>query len=99
MKSEKYRESNLLIAQRKGLPRLIQQQVIVSEEQIGLAKLCISYIKEQIQKYSSKDPVWIPFSGILAEALPAAKGPDNRITKRIFSFLEIIVLAKSHLRT
>jgi hypothetical protein len=98
MKSEKYRESNLLIAQRKGLPRLIQQQIIVSEEETRLAKLCISHIKEQIQKYSSKDPVWIPFSGILAEALPAAKGSDNRITKRIFSFLQIIVLAKSHLR-
>ena len=98
MNPEKYRESNLLIAQRKGLPRLIQQQVIVSDEEIGLAKLCISHVKEQIQIYSSKDPVWIPFSGILAEALPAAKGPDNRITKRMFSFLGIIVLAKSHLR-
>jgi hypothetical protein len=98
MNPEKYRESNLLIAQRKGLPRLIQQQMIVSDEEIGLAKLCISHIKEQIQRYSSKDPVWIPFFGILAEALPAAKGPDNRITKRIFSFLQIIVLAKSHLR-
>jgi hypothetical protein len=100
MNPEKYRESNLLIAQRKGLPRLIQQQVIVSDEDVSLAKLCISHVKEQIQTNtnSSKDPVWIPFSGILAEALPAAKGPDNRITKRIFSFLEIIVLAKSHLR-
>jgi hypothetical protein len=81
MNPEKYRESNLLIAQRKGLPRLIQQQVIVSEEELRLAKFCISHIKERIQKYSSKDPVWIPFSGILAEALPAAKGPDNRIAK------------------
>ncbi len=68
MNPEKYRESNLLIAQRKGLPRLIQQQIIVSEGEIRLAKLCISHVKEQIQKYSSKDPVWIPFFGILAEA-------------------------------
>jgi hypothetical protein len=74
MNSEKYRESNLLIAQRKGLPRLIQQRVIVSDEEIRLAKLCISHIKQQIQKYNSKDPVWIPFLEILAEALPAAKG-------------------------
>jgi nitrite reductase/ring-hydroxylating ferredoxin subunit len=99
MNSEKYRESNLLIAQRKGLPRLIQQQVIVSDEDIRLAKLCILNLKQQIQNYSSNNnPVWIPFLEILAEALPAEKGPDNRITKRIFSFLEIIVLAKSHLR-
>jgi hypothetical protein len=57
-------------------------------------------LKQQIQNYSSSnnDPVWIPFLEILAEALPAEKGPDNRITKRIFSFLEIIALAKSHLR-
>jgi hypothetical protein len=50
MNSEKYRESNLLIAQRKGLPRLIQQRVIVSDEEIRLAKLCISHIKQQIQR-------------------------------------------------
>jgi hypothetical protein len=99
MNPEKYRESNLLIAQRKGLPRLIQQRVIVSDEEISLAKLCILNLKQQIRNYSSNNnPVWIPFLEILAEALPAEKGPDNRITKRIFSFLEIIVLAKSHLR-
>jgi hypothetical protein len=99
MNPVKYKESNLLIAQRKGLPRLIQQQVIISDEEIRLAKLCILKLKQQMRNYNSNNnPVWIPFLEILAEALPAEKGPDNRITKRIFSFLEMIVLAKSHLR-
>jgi hypothetical protein len=35
---------------------------------------------------------------ILAEALPGEKGTDTRATKRIFSFLQIIPLAKAHLR-
>ena len=31
--------------------------------------------------------------------MPAEKGTDNRITKRILSFLVIITLARSHLRS
>ena len=42
--------------------------------------------------------VWIPYGGILSEALPSTKGSDNRVTERIFSFLNVISLAKGHLR-
>lgn len=97
---EKYLQSNLLIAQRKGLPDLLQQKLIVSNEEILLAKRCVLYLKQEIQKLSSnkQNPLWIPYSQILGEILPSEKGTDTRITKRIFSFLNIIALAKAHLR-
>ena len=68
------------------------------------------YLKQQIQNLlsistpvtkSSSDnnnPVWVPYAEILSEVLPADKGTDTRYTKRIFSFLQIIPLAKAHLR-
>ena len=71
------------------------------------------YLKQQIQKLLSistsvtksssnssnnNNPVWIPYAEILSEVLPADKGTDTRYTKRIFSFLQIIPLAKAHLR-
>jgi hypothetical protein len=108
MNPTKYRESNLLIAQRKGLPSLIQQRVIVSDQEVQQARLCVLRLKQQIQtllsmstKFScnnSNNPVWIPYTEILAEVLPAEKGTDTRATKRIFSLLQIIPLAKAHLR-
>ncbi len=109
MNPTKYRESNLLIAQRKGLPSLIQQRVIVSDQEVQLAKICVSRLKQQIQVLlsisstkpsynNSINPVWIPFFEILADALPGDTGTDTRVTKRIFSFLQIISLAKAHLR-
>src|SRR5919199_871177 len=70
MNATKYRESNLLIAQRKGLPSLIQQRVIVSDEEVQLARLCVLRLKQQIQtllststkpSYNSNNPVWIPY--------------------------------------
>ena len=107
MNAAKYRESNLLIAQRKGLPSLVQQRVIVSDEEVRLARLCVLKLKRQIQTLlsmsakpgynNSTNPVWIPYIEILAEMLPAEKGTDTRATKRIFSFLQIIPLAKAHL--
>lgn len=111
MNTTKYRESNLLIAQRKGLPSSVQQRIIVSNEEIRLAKLCALYLKQQIQKLlllsgsllkstsnNSNNPVWIPYTEILAEVLPAEKGTDTRVSKRIFSLLQIIPLTKAHLR-
>jgi hypothetical protein len=108
MNPTKYRESNLLIAQRKGLPSLIQQRIIVSDEEVQLARLCVLRLKQQIQTLlsmstrhsynNSNNPVWIPYTEILAEVLPAEKGTDTRATKRIFSFLQILPLAKAHLR-
>ena len=93
MIKEKYEESNLLIAQRKGLPSIIQDQLIISSKDIELAKDCIKYIKQQIK--SNKNDLWIPYYGILSEALKSDKGPDVRNTGRIFSLLNIIPVIKS----
>jgi hypothetical protein len=100
MIQQKYLESNILIAQRKGLPGLLQQQLIRSDEDILLAKLCVEFLNEQIQTIcdSKYPPVWIPYYNYLANALPSNKGTDNRTTKRIFSLLNIIPLAKANLR-
>jgi hypothetical protein len=115
MNSTKYYESNILISQRKSLPGLIQQRIVISDEEIQLAKSCILHLKEEIKKFmtssstitlsmkksgnnNNNNPVWIPYGQILAEILPSEKGTDTRTTKRIFSLLQIIPLAKAHLR-
>jgi hypothetical protein len=41
MNPEKYRKSNLLTAQRKGLSRLAQRSLIVFDFEVELAKKCI----------------------------------------------------------
>ena len=97
MSIQKYQESNLLTAQTMSLPYDIQQKIIVSDSDIELAKKCVLHIKQQILKLSEKkssNPVWIPYGQILGEVLPAEKGPDMRILQRLFSFLNIIPLAK-----
>jgi hypothetical protein len=48
MSFEKYQESNLLTALTSSLPYDIQQKVIVSDEEIELAKKCVLYLKQQI---------------------------------------------------
>ena len=107
MSKEKYFESNILIAQRKGLPNLLQQHVIVSDKDIQIAKACILTLKQNINDlYYSNDAnydhntnsVWIPYHEILARALQSNKGTDNRAANRIFSFLNIVALARAHLR-
>jgi hypothetical protein len=103
MIQEKYQESNLLIAQRKGLPTLVQQKIIVSDEEIRLANISILYLKQEIKKLSTSihniiTSVWIPYLQYLAEALPSDKGTDTRAINRIFSILNIIPLAKANLR-
>jgi hypothetical protein len=52
MSFEKYVESNFLTAQTMSLPYDIQQKVIVSDEEIELAKKCVLYIKQQILQLS-----------------------------------------------
>jgi hypothetical protein len=98
MVQKKYAEGNKLIAQRMGLPNSLQQDLIISDTKIELAKKCVRYIRAQIRRNNSKSPVWIPYTNILGELLPALRGTDNRITKRLYSFLVIITLARSHLR-
>src|SRR5215471_18730420 len=79
MVQEKYLDGNILIAQKMGLPNLLQQSIIVSNSQAELASKCVLYILEQIRQRNSKDtnPVWIPYAQILAQILPAEKGTDN----------------------
>jgi hypothetical protein len=96
----KYQAGNRLIAQRKGLPRGIKQQVIISDQEKELGKKCFLYLKHQIQQFTSTtdSPVWIPFGERLADILPADKGQDNRAANRFFTMLNIIALSKAHLR-
>jgi len=100
MIQKKYHESNLLIAQRKGLPTLLQQDLVVSDESLELAGQCIFHVKNQIQELSKRgnNPVWIPYGTILGERLPDQKGSDTRTTGRIFTFINIITMAKANLR-
>ena len=107
MNKQKYFEANVLIAQKKGLPNLLKQHVLVSDKDIDIAKQCVQFLKNQIKSFDAANhasydkntnSVWIPYGGILSEALPSTKGSDNRVTERIFSFLNVISLAKGHLR-
>ena len=94
MVKQKYHDSNVLIGQKKGLPSLVQEQIIISPEEIQTAKDCIMLIKEELQK-NYKNNVWIPFNSILSQSLPSEKGSDVRITNRIFSLLTLMTKINS----
>ena len=107
MSKEKYFESNILIAQRKGLPNLVQQHVIVSDKDIQIAKACILSLKQNINDLHNSNNanydhntniVWIPYHEILASALQSNRGTDNRAANRIFSLINIVALARAHVR-
>lgn len=97
MVKQKYQDSNILIAQKKGLPALVQEQLIISKEDLDLAKECILLLKEELLLNYSNN-VWIPFQSILSESLPSEKGPDVRIADRIFSMLVLITKVNSYNR-
>ena len=91
----KYEESTTLIAQRKGLPSFIKNQVIVSNQDVELAKQCAPYIKQELRKLSeNKIDVWIPYYDVIARALKSDKGTDVRHSNRIFTLLNMIPLVK-----
>ncbi|MDR4490206.1 MAG: bifunctional DNA primase/polymerase [Candidatus Nitrosocosmicus sp.] len=94
MVKQKYLDSNVLIAQKKGLPTLVQEQLIISKEDLDLAKDCILLLKEELLANFSKN-VWIPFHSLLSESLPSEKGPDVRIAERIFSMLVLVTKVNS----
>ena len=94
MMKKKYVESNKLIAQRKGMPSLVQEQLIVSSNELQNAKDCVLLLRETIQK-NRENNVWIPYNSILAESLPSEKGPDVRFVDRIFSMLTLITQINS----
>jgi hypothetical protein len=72
---QKYLEGNILIAQRMGLPKLMQESLIVSNSDVELAKKCVFYLIQQMNKFATSttnpSPVWIPFGEILAQILPS----------------------------
>lgn len=100
---QKYQESIKLISLRKGLPNSIQQEIIISDQEIENIKQCILLIKQNIQNLNTKNEnkkisVWIPYHKLLENELPASKGSDVRFTKRIFSLLNVIPIVKLNLR-
>jgi hypothetical protein len=80
---QKYMEGNILIAQQTGLPKSVRQRLIVSDNDIKLAKKCVSYLIQQIKTFTEStinndsNSVWIPFGQTLAEILPSEKGSSN----------------------
>jgi hypothetical protein len=94
MVKKKYLESNKLIAQKKGMPSLVQEQLIVSMEEVENARDCVLLLKKTILKNRDNN-VWVPFNSMLAEALPAEKGPDVRFVDRLFSMLNLITQINS----
>lgn len=94
MIKKKYSESNLLIGQKNGLPAVVQNQVIVSHEEISIAKDCITLLKNELLK-NKENNVWIPFYQILSESLPSEKGPDVRMVDKVFSLLVLITKVNS----
>jgi hypothetical protein len=97
MIAQKYQESSKLIAQTKGLPILIQKQIILSDNELALSKDCILAVKQNINELKSNNKsisVWIPFYKLLEQEMPSNKGTDVRLTKRIFSLLNILPILR-----
>ena len=46
MNKQKYFEANILIAQKKGLPNLLKQHVVVSDADLDIAKQCVKFLKQ-----------------------------------------------------
>jgi hypothetical protein len=112
MNPKKYREATILNAQSIGLPTAIQESLIISRREMQLARKCILYLRESINQsvtinanYSENtndikydNPIWIPYTEILGNTLPADKGTEMRINRRLLLLVRIIALAKSNLR-
>lgn len=104
MVPKKYKQSNELLSQTKGLPNSIQQKIIISDERIKITKNCVLTIKDSIKKVKeqsngSKTSVWIPYYKLLQQELPANKGTDVRFAKRVFALLDIVPIVKHNLRS
>ena len=70
---------------REGMTDALQQKLIISDKQTMVAKECVRYLIMTIKTLcirkveEKKNLVWIPFTELLAESLPADKGIDNRL--------------------
>ena len=104
MVPEKYREGNKLIGMREGMTGALQQKLIISDTQTMVAKECVKYLITRIKSLcvrkveEKKNLVWIPFTELLSESLLADKGTDNRLATRLYTFLKIVAIVRSHLR-
>ena len=71
---QKYLEGNTLIAQKMGLPKLLQQYLVVYDKEVEIAKNRVLYLTQEIKKFrensTSNNAVGVPFCSILAEILP-----------------------------
>ena len=100
---EKYKQSTKLIAARYGKPNSIQQRIIISDNDIELAKKSILLLKHKIEQIRSKNnngkiSLWIPYVDLLEAELPSDKGTDVRFQKRVMAFLRTIPVLKHNLR-
>ncbi len=105
MSEEKYLESNRLTFQKLGLPDFVQQQIIVSDAEIDLARKCILCLKQRISRlcpiryiqneYKPYNPVSIPYHEYLAESLPHHRGSAMRTASQIGSLLDIVTITRS----
>jgi hypothetical protein len=105
MSKAKYLESNRLTFQKLGLPDFVQQQIIVSDTEVDLARKCILYLKQRISRlcpiryvqneYKPYNPVSIPYHEYLAESLPHHKGSAMRTASQVGSLLDIVTLTRS----
>ncbi|MGD1836988.1 MAG: hypothetical protein ACPKPY_02885 [Nitrososphaeraceae archaeon] len=96
---QKYQQSNQLIAQTKGLPNIIQEQIIISNDEINTTKQCILLLKQKIielKNGNNKISLWIPYYNLLQKILPANKGTDVRYAKKLFSLLNVVPIVKNN---
>lgn len=104
MSEEKYLESNRLTFQKLGLPDFVQQEIIMSDGEVDLARKCILYLKQRITRlcpiryiqneYKPYNPVSMPYHEYLAESLPHHKGSAMRTASQIGSLLDIVTLTR-----
>jgi hypothetical protein len=103
---QKYQESTKLISLTYGLPNIIQQQKIISNDEMDQTKQCILLLKQKIHELrlanndndKNKISVWIPLAELLEKELPSNKGTDVRFQKRVFSLLRIVSIVKFNLK-
>jgi hypothetical protein len=112
MSPKKYREATMLNAQSIGFPTAMQESLILSRREMELAKKCVVYLRKSINQSATlytnyyentndikyNNPVWIPYTEILGKTLPADKGTEMRINRRLLLLVRIIALAKANLR-
>jgi hypothetical protein len=103
MNPQKYKESIELISLKAGEPNLIQQNVLISDQEIETTKDCVLFIIQKIRELKSKNKdkkisTWIPYRRLLEKELPSNKGTDMRFAKRVYALLNIVPIVKHNLR-